>query len=153
MSDYIKSNEFITVDQITKFGVRVKGNNYNYGKFYDGASLEVGKTYEIELVTSPKGAKYINRAKAIAGEPIPAAQVTAVPSKPVQAVELKAREQATVYGSSLSPADKDTRILVQGVLQAVRQSPTLEIKEGETVDQAVHRTVTTDVEFIRNFGK
>lgn len=158
MSDYVNSIETITVDSQTKYGVKVNGKNYNYGKRYEGPALSVGGTYEVNVATSPNGAKYINTTKPIVaaskttipvGQLQGSATISASPSRPVPAVELP----RPVNGSALSPSDKDTRILVQGVLQAVVQSPTLNVQENETVEDAVERTTKRYVEFIRNFGK
>lgn len=160
MSDYVQSTETILVEKVNKFGVRANDKQYNKSGKYKGPDFVEGNTYEMKIATSPNGAKYINSAREVSlsrtistATDVVVSSTGAAPAKTVQAVERGEAKTSTSYGSALSPSDKDARILVQGILQAVRKSPTLEVREGETVDDAVYRVVRSDVEFVRNFGK
>lgn len=161
MSDYLNAVETITIDKVTQFGGRVNGKSYNLGKKYTGPQLQEGLTYEVRTSTSPNGAKYINEARAVKSVPLAetiAKQVTkTVATGPTQTIEqpkteVKIENAPRVNGSSLSPSEKDTRILVQGVLQAVIQSPYIaSVADKESFVAEAEDLTRTLVEFIRNF--
>lgn len=151
-----KLTEIIRVDKVNKYGVRVGEKQYNYSKKYSGEVLEVGKTYEVEIYTSATGAKYINSAKLATLSTSAVSTVVEPKIQFIQPVErsVEPKTVANGYGTALSASEKDTRILVQGILQAVLQSPGLASGEPNEDYLKVVKDTTIDlVEFVRNFGK
>lgn len=141
--------ETITVDALTKYGVKVSGKNYNYSKFYNGEALVAGNTYEVETYTSDKGAIYINSAKLVGSTS--RAQVSVSQSAPktvsVGGQDILVQSEAKQSAPALTYAEKDVRILTQGIVQAVVQSPFLTSSDKD--EDFLNRVKAISLELIK----
>lgn len=119
------STETIVVESVTQYGPRSGGKNIYLGKKSNLKPTDfiVGNSYKVDVWESPKGAKYIN--KVLGSDGVADSQQTPV-TKPPSAVVNKTK---VAYGREMSSyeIEKDIRIHVSGILQAVIQCPAMAI--------------------------
>ena len=123
--------ETIVVTSVNKFGVKVWDKQYNFSKFLKDREFTEGLEYNVEVFVSDTGAKYIN-AKATTDPNVKPGDnkglITTATSLPIKFI----------------PINKDKRILVQGILQAVLQSQGLLMElTGNYTDKV--KNVTLDL--------
>jgi hypothetical protein len=147
------ANETITVDKAVqgKYGPQVKVGDkyYSFGKFYKGDALEAGRTYEVEVYTSDKGYKSVNRVIADITKPTPAPAGEKVGEKKAPA------KRSPLEAALSAEADRSARILVQGVYQAYASNPALLnlAQDSDAVAKLVAELTLQGVTFILNTVK
>jgi hypothetical protein len=150
------ATETITIEGPTPYGVKANGRYYNFSKFLKDKTFETGRTYQVNIYTSDKGAKYINE---VLGE-VSSVLVDALQSSAAVSNTHAAGLNDAIHGiikvpESVEPkssyqdydAKKSKRILVQGVLQAVIQAQGLLMSVNGNWEEQVERTTLRFVQF------
>ena len=117
--------EKVTVTELSKYGVKVGNEYYNWSKQIkeaDKGCVVPGATFDMELYVADSGRKYINSVAALAepASPKPAAAVKPEATKP----SFVAKAVAKAKGEEMTRADweeKDKRIGRAGVIQVAVQ--------------------------------
>ena len=113
--------ETVTVDALSKYGVKVGADYYNWSKQIkeaDKGKVVPGGVYDMDLYIADSGKKYINSVAGPAvGAVLRSTQKPAEWKGPVKPEVVKKAPGSEVM-SKAEWADKDTRISRQGAIQA-----------------------------------
>lgn len=142
----------IHVDAKSQYGVKNArdGKWYNSDKSVSLDTFKVGGVYDVELKANKKNGKtYMNIVSAkLIDAPANVVTSVAVAEKPVEKVVVK----PSVIAAPVA-INKDERILVQGLTQALLQSPIMAMVEPAMFEKFVEAHVVTLVNIVKKLSK
>lgn len=148
------NKEVITIEAVGKFGPKANGKWYGVKRPLTTSGFAKGLTYEVETEgwesKGKTGINIVNIIKTVEPE-APTSVGNNASSTTMTANSLPAITK-TVYNSSDSK-QKDRRILVQGIVQAVVQSPSLAGLPFTTSDEVVNHVLKVSkslIEFVES---